>query len=389
VYEPFPGNYVWNLSVNICLNMGGVMGEIDPANDVVRAVANENADEGTEAFFAAWGSLADRIRELAEVDEAAGHRLSAAEKYARAAAYYITAERMQARDYTPRKAMYRTMLETMEAFYQTSPLRAERVGFAYEGARLTATFIPGVGPSDGPSPRPCMVFCNGLDSTKEMVTLALRDRFAKRGISTLIIDQPGTGEALRLNGLHAVYDTERWASAAFDYLAAREDVDAQRIGMMGWSMGGYYAPRALAYEPRFAIGAVWGGNHDWGGHQKNRLRREGDMPVPHYWDHVMWVWDQPDMDSFMALMDKVNLDGHLQRIKVPFLVTHGGNDRQIPVRYAEQSYEQAINSPDRELKIFTEREGGIEHCGADNMEPVMSYIGDWLADRFAGMEFPS
>lgn len=382
MYEPFPGNYVWNLSVNICLNMGGVMGEIDPANDVVRAVASENPDEGTEAFFEAWGALADRVRELAEEDEAAGHALSAAEKYARAAAYYITAERMQARDYEPRKAMYRTMLGTMEAFYRTSDLGAERVEFAYEGSRLAGTFIPG----RGEGPRPCMVFCNGLDSTKEMVTLALRDRFAKRGMSTLVVDQPGVGEALRLNGLHAVYDTERWGSAAFDYLAKRDDVDAERIGMMGWSMGGYYAPRALAYEPRFAIGAVWGGNHDWGGHQKNRLAREGDMPVPHYWDHVRWVWGQSDMESFMALMEKVNLNGHLQNIKVPFLITHGGNDRQIPIRYAEQSYEQAVNSPDRELKIFTPREGGIEHCGADNMEPVMNYIGDWLADRFTKME---
>lgn len=382
MYEAFPGNYVWNLSVNICLNMGGVMGEIDPANDRVRAVASTDADQGTEAFFEAWGELADRVRTLAAESEAAGHPYSAAEKYARAAAYYITAERMQSRDFAPRKAMYARLLETMERFYATSDLGAGRVEFPYEGSSLSAIFVPG----HGEGPRPCMIFCNGLDSTKEMVMLTLRDRFAKRGISTLVIDQPGVGEALRLNGLHAVHDTERWARVAVDYLETRADVDPKRIGMMGWSMGGYYAPRALAYEPRFAIGAVWGGNHDWGGHQKARLAREGDMPVPHYWDHVMWVWGQPDMDSFMTLMEKVNLNGHLQNIRVPFLVTHGGNDRQIPVKYAHMSHDQALNSPDRELKIFTKREGGIEHCGADNMEPVQNYIGDWLADRFAKME---
>ncbi|MEA3182118.1 MAG: hypothetical protein QOI59_5641 [Gammaproteobacteria bacterium] len=381
MYEPFPGNYVWNLSVNICLNMGGVMGEIDPANDRVRAVAGGNANDGTAAFFSAWGELADRVRGLAAQDDAAGHDFSAAEKYARAAAYYITAERMQSRDFTPRKAMYATMLDTMERFYANSDLGATRIEFPYEGANLSGVFIPG----RGEGPRPCMIFCNGLDSTKEMVTLVLRDRFAKRGISTLVIDQPGVGEALRLNGITAVYDTERWASAAVNYVETRDGVDPRRIGMMGWSMGGYYAPRALAYERRFAIGAVWGGNHDWGGHQRARLEREGDMPVPHYWDHVMWVWGQPDLDSFMALMQKVNLNGHLDNIRVPFLVTHGRNDRQIPIKYAEQTYEQAVNSPDRELKIFTEREGGIEHCGADNMEPVQSFIGDWLALRFERM----
>lgn len=381
MYEPFAGNYVWNLSVNICLNMGGVMGEIDPANDQVRAVAGSNPDEGTEAFFSAWGELADRVRGLAIEADAAGHRVGAAEKYGRAVAYYLTAERMQSRDFAPRKAMYAKMLDTMARYCATSDLGATRVAFPYGQARLSAVFIPG----KGEGRRPCMVFCNGLDSTKEMVTLALRDRFAKRGIATLVIDQPGVGEALRLDGLTAVVDTERWASAALDYLETRDDVDPARIGMMGWSMGGYYAPRALAYEPRFAIGAVWGGNHDWGGHQKARLAREGDMPVPHYWDHVMWVWGQQDMPSFMALMEKVNLNGHLANIRVPFLVTHGGNDRQIPIKYAEQSYDQAVNSPDRELKVFTEREGGIEHCGADNMEPVQSYIGDWLADRFDRM----
>lgn len=285
MYEPFPGNYVWNLSVNICLNMGGVMGEIDPANDEVRVVSTTDPDQGTEAFFRAWGALADRVLGLAAADDAAGHRFAAAEKYARAAAYFITAERMQSRDFAPRKAMYATMLETMKRFYLADGLGAARVEFPYEGSSLSAVFIPG----QGEGPRPCMIFCNGLDSTKEMVTLALRDRFARRGISTLVIDQPGVGEALRLKKLHAVHDTERWASAAVDYLETRDDVDHGRIGMMGWSMGGYYAPRALAYEPRFAIGAVWGGNHDWGGHQKARLEREGDMPVPHYWDHVMWV----------------------------------------------------------------------------------------------------
>ncbi|HUD92960.1 alpha/beta hydrolase family protein [Sphingobium sp.] len=382
MYEPFPGNYVWNLSVNICLNMGGVMGEIDPANDEVRAVSTADPDQGTEAFFSAWGKLADRVLGLAAADDAAGHRFAAAEKYARAAAYFITAERMQSRDFAPRKAMYASMLETMKRFYLADGQGIARVEFPYEGSSLSAVFIPG----RGEGPRPCMIFCNGLDSTKEMVTLALRDRFARRGISTLVIDQPGVGEALRLKELHAVHDTERWASAAVDYLETRGDVDHGRVGMMGWSMGGYYAPRALAYEPRFAIGAVWGGNHDWGGHQKARLEREGDMPVPHYWEHVMWVWGQPDIESFMSLMEKVNLNGHLGNIKVPFLVTHGGNDRQIPIKYAQQSYDQAVNSPDRELKIFNEQEGGIEHCGADNMEPVQSYIADWLADRFARME---
>jgi dipeptidyl aminopeptidase/acylaminoacyl peptidase len=201
-----------------------------------------------------------------------------------------------------------------------------------------------------------------------------------------MVDQPGVGEALRIHGMVAIPDTERWAGAAVDYLETRSDVNRRQIGMIGWSLGGYFAPRAAAYERRFALCVAWGANHNWGELQRRRLAREGDRPVPHYWDHVMWVWGQPDMDSFMALMPQVTLVGHLANIKVPFLITHGANDRQIPVEYAHQSYDQAVNSPDRELKIFTAREGGVEHVSADNMEPVRSYIADWIADRFARMK---
>jgi len=87
----------------------------------------------------------------------------------------------------------------------------------------------------------------------------------------------------------------------------------------------------------------------------------------------------------MAYAPKMSLIGVVEKINVPFLITHGANDRQIPLADAYQSYDEAVNSPFRELKIFTEREGGIEHVSADNIEPARSYIADWIAQRFAEM----
>ena len=69
---------------------------------------------------------------------------------------------------------------------------------------------------------------------------------------------------------------------------------------------------------------------------------------------------------------------------MPFLVTHGANDRQIGVEYAHQAYAQLTNSPRAELKIFTPREGGVEHVGADNMAFGRDYIADWFADTLGG-----
>jgi dienelactone hydrolase len=381
MYEPFPGNYVWNLSVNICIGMGGAIGEIDRANARVRDVAKQGDDAGTEAFFSAWISMADQVAGLGDEAAAAGHFLSAAEKYARATAYYITAERMQSRHYEPRKKAYRTMLDTMDRTIVAGSLNCERVEIPYGDKRFPALFVKG----HGAGPRPCVVFCNGLDSVKEMIYLSIGDEFAKRGVSCLMVDQPGVGEALRLSGLCAIADSERWAGAALDYLETRKDVDHRRFGMMGWSLGGYYAPRAAAFEKRFKLCVAWGANHNWGELQRRRLAKEGDRPVPHYWDHVMWVWGKESLEAFMEYAPQISLVGVVENITVPFLVTHGANDRQIPLAYAHQSYDEAVNSPLRELKIFTEREGGIEHVSADNMEPARSYIADWIAQRFSEM----
>lgn len=379
MYEPFPGNYVWNLSVNIAIAMGGAIGEMETANAQVREIAAQGEDAGTEAFFSSWVALAERIAMLGAEAEAAGHRLSASEKYCRAAAYYMTAERMQSRHFAPRQQAYRSMLQAMDRAIATGGLNCERVEIPYEGSAFPALFVRG----HGEGPRPCMVFCNGLDSVKEMIFLGIREEFARRGISVLMVDQPGVGEALRLRDLPAVVESERWAGAAVDWLEARADIDRDRIGMIGWSLGGYYAPRAAAYEDRFALCVAWGANHDWGELQRRRLAREGDRPVPHYWDHVMWVWGKDDLDDFMAFCPRITLEGHLDRITIPFLITHGANDRQIPLEYAHRSHDAAINSPMCELKFFTDREGGVEHVSADNMEPVRSYIIDWIADRFA------
>jgi dienelactone hydrolase len=384
MYEPFPGNYVWNLGVNLCIGMGGAMGEIDQANDELRvaladvADAGDIADIGTNAFFDAWGRLADRLVELGEECAASGHGKSAAEKYMRAVAYYVTAERMQSRHYEPRRAMYATLLNTMDRAIATGEINCERVEISYEGTSYPGLFVRG----HGEGPRPCMVFCNGLDSVKEMIFLSVRDEFARHGISMLAIDHPGVGEALRLKNLAARHDSETWAGAAVDYLETRDDVDADRIGMIGWSLGGYYSPRAAAYEKRFKLCVSWGANHEWGELQQRRLAREGERPVPHYWDHVLWVWGQPDMDALMAYAPRITLSGHMDRMTVPYLITHGANDRQIPIEYAYRSRDQAVNAPEVDLRIFTDRDGGVEHVSADNMEPVRSYIADRVADRF-------
>lgn len=378
MFELFPGNYVWNLSTNIALNSGAQINEVVDACTPIIPLAT-SGDAGTEAYLAAWSGLGDRIAELAAEDLAAGHTLSAATKAVRAGVYYITGERMQRVGFAPRVVAYQKMLDSFALFVEHGQEPVERVEIPYEGTSFPALFsrAPGAGPKS-----PVIVHLNGLDSTKEMMWGApLRTELAKRGYSTLMVDHPGTGEALRLRGLTAIVESERWAGACVDYLESRGDIDEQRIGVLGWSLGGYYAPRAAAFEKRFAVCVAWGANYNWGELQRRRADREGENPVPHYWEHVQWVWGQEDFESFMAFAPQVSLVGVTEQITVPFLVTHGSGDRQIPIEYAHLQYDTAVNSPNRELHIFTPREGGVEHVGGDNMLPAASLIADWVAEN--------
>ncbi|GAA3827408.1 alpha/beta hydrolase family protein [Amycolatopsis tucumanensis] len=376
MFEPFPDKYVWNLSVGIALAVGGLIGEVDRACRPLHDLATDD-DEATQAFFRSWSAVADNLVELAEEDEKRGRRRSAGQKYGRAAVYYQTAERMQAHSFEPRKVAYRNALDSFARYLELTEQPAERVEIPYGGASLPGILVR----PDTPDPVPCVLFFNGLDSTKEQLYgSGTAEELRRRGIATLMVDTPGAGEALRLRGLTAVPETEQWAAACIDYLATRPDVDEDMVGMLAWSLGGYYGPRATAFEPRIRFGVAWGSNYDWGQVQLRRLENQGDRPVPHYWEHVKWVWGCHDLDEFLALAPKITLRGIMDRVTVPFLVVHGENDRQIPVHYANDLFHDLVNSPKRELKIFTDREGGVEHCSIDNLPVVRDYICDWIGE---------
>lgn len=382
MFRYFPNNYVWNLSVDLAIEAGARIGEIEEICAPLVDAAKQPEAEGTRAFMQSWVAMGDKLCALADEDKARGRLISASDKLLRAVIYFLTAERMQGHGSLGRIALYERLLRVFKEGIELGKVNCERVEIPYGSSHIAGLYIR----AEQISGRaPMLVQVNGLDSTKELrYFVGLPQWLARRGVSSLIIDQPGTGEALRVHDMKAVYNSEIWASKVVDYLETRADVDAQRIGLEGVSLGGYFCPRAVAFEPRFAMGVVWGANHDWRDIQRKRLQREGDFPVPHYWDHVRWVWGGKDIEEFMKISEAVHLDGVLDRIKVPFLVTHGEKDSQIPVAWAKRTYDQLVNSPKRELKIFTAREGGVQHSSFDNSANAGAYIADWVAETLGG-----
>jgi dienelactone hydrolase len=387
MFEYFEDNYVWNMAVNLALGMGGSIGDIDDASRELRPLAKNRDDASAEKFFTAWTGLGAKLKRLAEADEARGQLLSAGAKYRRAFIYYIQAERMQRPDFAPRQGAFREALECFALFVKLTKQNCRRVEIPYLNTALPALLV---GAQGGNGNTPCMVHFDGLDVTKEIIyLLGVPDALAKRGIATLVVDNPGVGESLRLKGLHNGPDAEAPAKAAVDFLQSAPGIDRERIGMMALSLGGYHAPRAAAFEPRFKCCVAWGANYDWGETQRRRYEaREQRLPVPHYWDHVAWVFGKSSVEEVLEVSAKLSLKGVLHQIKCPILVVHGENDRQIPLSQAKQLVADCVSSPKAELYVHTLADGGAEHCGIDNVALTREVMTDWIAETLGGHTAP-
>ncbi|MFL6660576.1 MAG: alpha/beta hydrolase family protein [Rhizobacter sp.] len=387
MFEYFPDNYVWSMGVMLANEQGGRISEIDDVCRSLRALAATPNAEAQQAWQRQWNALAERVERIAADDESAGRDYSAGDKLHRAALYRFVAERMMSHRDPERLVVYRRMLDD---FARACTLRGdaiERVAVPFEGTTLPALFVL----APGPGPKPCMVVFDGFDVMKEFtVWTRLPEQLARRGVSTLIVDHPGVGEALRLQGLTGFHDTERPATASLDYLlASRADVDPARIGLLAPSAGGYYAARALAFEPRFACGVLWTGVWDWGAIVRRRLAGALAHSVSSMAEHAQWVFGVDSMDALGTVLDRMNLGGGIaERIRCPLLITHGASDRQTPVAEARRVYD-AVSSTRKTLKIYAPEDGGAEHCQIDNTAIGVDYMADWCAETLGGQLSPN
>lgn len=382
MFAYFPDHYSWNLGLLMAAQLGGELTEIDEACRPLRELAQRpNAKDDPEAqaaWIERWSALARKVEDFARRDEAAGHALTAGKKYLRACVYWFTAERMTSHRSPQKLALYRAMRDCFERGVRLRSEPVEFVEIPYEGTRLPALFhrAPGAGR------KPAMIHFDGFDVTKEWMHLCgIAREFAARGIATLMLDHPGIGAALRLQHLPMNPDSERWAAAAMDWLESRSDVDPRRVGVVAMSLGGYYAPRAAAFEKRLAACVAWGARWENAGSHGRILRDPGAARSVTDWvEHALWYYGAKTTDEAYEKIAQMTLEGIADRITCPLLVVHGACDRQVPVEQAERTVRAAVNSPRAELRVFTEDEGGAEHVGGDLFSPTIDYIADWVAE---------
>lgn len=376
----FPGNLRWSNAMQIVKGMapyGAVaMSEVDHIG--ARLLARAREGDPDKAWKEEWSATADRVAAVADKAVADKHDITAGHHYMRAGNYYYSAERFIPPG--PEKlAIYAKALRCYQAAMARLHPEIERVEVPYEKTSLPAYFVKGCGSGR----RPTVVLFDGMDNAKEMSVIFAGLDFAKRGINTLAIDGPGQSETLRLRNIPSRHDYEVPGAAAYDYVAARPEVDLKRVAAMGYSFGGYHAPRIVGCDKRYAAGVAFGAMHwdmhEWVSGNKARLATDPRTSSTSIFQ-FRWVVGAPDNETALEWAKKFSLEGIAQRIECPFLVLHGENDRIVPLSEAKTLYEK-VGSKRKHIKIFTDEEGGAEHCQVDHRQLGIDYISDWLLEN--------
>ena len=374
----FPGNYRWSSAFINMLGSapygGSEIGELDRIGRLLKG----KAPEDDQAWFDACNTVADTVTAFANERSQSGHRYSAAAAYLRAANYYQMAERFRTPKDAAALASYKRGVDCFHRYIDETDLKIEIVEIPFEGASLPGYFVHAQNSSEGR--KPCVVYFDGLDVTKEIQFMRGVPELIKRGISCLIMDGPGTGEAIRFRGMVLRHDYEKAGSACMDWLETRADVDAKRVGVVAISLGGYYSPRMASLEPRFAACIAWGAIWDYYATWKKRIDAsfKTSLSVPGH--HITWILGVDTVEQALEKLEPFRLDGVVQQMRCPFLIVHGADDEQVPLVDAQSLY-AASGSPDKTLRVFTAEEGGAQHCQRDYLTKVVAVMWDWFEDK--------
>ncbi|MBS7742922.1 alpha/beta hydrolase [Chelatococcus sp. HY11] len=227
-------------------------------------------------------------------------------------------------------------------------------------------------PNKGREKSPAVLMLGGADSLAEEIFFWGTQELADRGIGVLILDTPGRGSSLRLRHIHSRPDYEVPVKAAIDYLEARPDVDPDRIGCVGVSMAGYYAPRGTAFEPRIKALVLWCACYD--------ILEELYNFYPPIQKQIQWILGVDNDTQAREKLKDFNMKGIAHQIRCPTLISHGAGDVVMDVKGARRLYDE-IGSTDKVLKIWEGDEGGAVHCNYDNWSISIPFMFDWLAKR--------
>jgi dienelactone hydrolase len=321
-----------------------------------------------------FSQAAARREEQGRAAEAAGRLAEARDHFYIAACFYAVAMWPIYEDGNPQRISWQERKRVCyDKFIQFAGRPIERVELPYQGKKIHA--ILHLPPDRHAGDKvPCVMYIPGMDGVKED-NPATGDPFLARGFAVFSIDGPGQGET-REGGIKCT--AANYADAgklACDYLVKRPEIDANRIGVMGSSMGAYWAPRVVAEEKRFKACAVTAVCMEPGQYAIF------NMSSPTFKLNYMYMSGYDDEAAFDEFAKSLSLQGVTAKIDCPYMVVAGEDDEHCDMKFVYDLMGE-IPAP-KLLYVFEGERHSIRNPRARRVAV------DWLIDTLLDKPFKS
>lgn len=355
-------------------------------------------EEGNhESAYEAFKSAADESRAIADESARQGHKESArqaylwAQNYYDSSTYFIDGSGDPSRFLPTWELLYDCWLKSLPFF--DPPVEA--VDIPYEGTHLRGFFFRSRDATASKAKRPLLILSNGSDGSLLDMWLWGGAGAIARGYNCLTFDGPGQGYALWKQQLYFRSDWEKVISPVVDYALSRPEVDPKRIAVQGISQGGYWVPRAAAFEKRIAAAIADPGVVD--------VSTSWTASLPKPMLELLTAGRKTEFDSFMAKTmnpsTKSNLNFRMRpygfdsyydtfkavlsynltevagQIRCPTLITEPANESYWPGQ--SQRLYDLLTCP-KKLAHFSESDGADLHCEPKGTGLRDLRIFDWL-----------
>ncbi len=377
-------------AIGLAPNGGGDIGEILAA---VRDVKPKDHD----GWFAAWRDLGTRTRATADAAAAAGRQVTAASAYLRAANYLgqaVNAVSSLAND-DELVPTFRAHREAWDRYVDTTAITTERLSVPYEGSALPGVLFR---PAADATPRPTLVLNLGSDESISGSWSTSGPDAIARGYNVFVFDGPGQQQMLFEHDVPFRPDWEAVLTPVVDTLVARDDVDAARLAVWGVSQAGYWVPRALTAEHRFAAAVADPGVVDvstsWLAHMPTSMMKLIESGEDEKFDREMQTamrfspeiartwrfrarpYGQGGYADIVRQVIRYRLDeSAAAAITTPLLITSPEHEQFWPGQ-AEQL--AAFTPTVSTLVRFTAAEGADVHCEPLGHAVRIGRVFDWL-----------
>ncbi|MDQ3839697.1 MAG: alpha/beta fold hydrolase [Thermoproteota archaeon] len=364
-----------------------------------------------ESWYIEWLRTADRVYKYAQDCISKGHKDSAREAYLRATNYYQNGAAFYLDTNPSDPRILPTWEKGVESFRRASQLFSslvEMIEIPYNGTTLPGYFFNAnngekYNKNQTRVARPTLILATGLDGGQEELYFLGVASALSRGYNCLTFEGPGQGMVVRKQKLPFRPDWEKVVSPVIDFILStkKEEVDSQRIALIGYSMGGYLAPRAAAFEDRIAACIADDGVlsiYDAWINQQQSIREDIEnrnaavvnaviytimnFDIGTKWKitHSMSVFGARSPLELIEKVSKYSMHNIADKIKCPTLLLAGEKDHSFAGQ-AQRLYD-LLKCPKKYI-LFTEEEGAEDHCHVGALSLANQRILDWLDETLA------